>query len=101
MCSSGMSVTRCSGAGRELGKGVLPHGAYRATDERAQFRPQLEEQVEVEVAEQVLAQALVQDGAVQAHALARVAHVVRGHPGPGDVQRQLDAPLGGAAQAVQ
>ncbi|MHC3450660.1 hypothetical protein [Streptomyces prasinus] len=39
-----------------------------AADEGAQHRPQLEEQVLVEVAGQAVAQALVQDGAVQAHA---------------------------------
>ena len=55
----------------------------------------------MEVVGQTVAQALVQDSAVQAHAPARLAHVVRGHPRPGHVQWQLHDPLGRAVQLVQ
>jgi hypothetical protein len=73
-------------------------GAHSAADEGAQYRPQLEEQVPVEIPGRIITQDLVQDGAVQAHALTRLAHVVRDHPGPGQVQRQLHDPLGWAVQ---
>ncbi|MDX3696796.1 hypothetical protein PV726_42470 [Streptomyces europaeiscabiei] len=56
-----------------------------------------QEQVLVEVAGQVL----VQDRAVQAAEPAGLAQVVRGHPGPGDVQRQLHDPLDLPTQVAQ
>lgn len=73
------------GPGAESGHGSVicrrararvPYGAHGAAEEGAQLRPQLEEQVLVEVAGQVVVQALVQDGAVQAHTLARLGQAV-------------------------
>ncbi|WP_327341616.1 hypothetical protein [Streptomyces europaeiscabiei] len=50
---------------------------------------------------QVVAQVLGQDPAVQAAAPAGLAQVVRGRPGPGDVQRKLHDPLDLATQVAQ
>lgn len=52
----------------------------------------------VEELGQIIAQALVQDRAVQAHALTSLAQVVRSHPRPGHVQWQLHDALGRTTQ---
>jgi hypothetical protein len=50
---------------------------------------------------EVAGQVVVQEGAVQAHALARFVQVLRGHPGPGHVRRQLHDTVGRPLQLVQ